>query len=314
MNRKKVLLLFLVLMLLVPVPLSFVKVKANSNNSMMLPGEVTLYSPVNTTYYSNFLSLNLSFGWGAGIQCKLTYDIDKQFGGLIPLTYNETANQGFQFIALENGYVQLPELSNGSHNLTINIEADLNDFHGANPPGAPFKQTSPDSANWVAYWIDKIDFTINSNENAQPSNTTNSNKNLIPSLSNLLIENTTYNTTNIPLNFTIDTNISRTAYSLDGKDNITITGNSTLTNLSIGEHNLKVYVWAVTGNIVASQTINFVVANATSTPIQDLEPLSMASIIAFIAAFAVGCALTFLFFFKNDKDHDYLGMKIIKFC
>jgi hypothetical protein len=268
---------------------------------MVLPGELTLYSPVNTTYYSNFLSLNLSFGWGAGMHCKLNYNIDEQVSGLIPLTYNDSSSQGFQMIAQENGYIQLPELSNGSHQLTINIEADLNDYRGANPPGAPFKQTAPDSANWVATWVDTVDFMINSNKSAQPVSTSTLYKHSAPSISNLSIENTTYNTTNIPLNFTVDTNISQAAYSLDGKDNVTLAGNSTLTNLLIGAHNLTVYAWDDAGNVGVSQTINFTVAKVMSASTQDSEPFPIASIIAVIVAFAIGGALTFLFFFKKDK-------------
>ncbi len=300
MNGKKALLPFLVLVFLVPVPASFLVVKADSNNSMVLPGEVTLYSPVNITYPSNFLCLNLTFAWGAGMQCKLNYNIDNQFSSPIPLTYNDSADPGFQLFALETGYVQLPKLSNGSHQLIINIEADLNDYHGANPPGAPFKQTTPGSANWIASWIDTIDFTINSNGSDQPVSTSNLTKASVPSISNLSIENTIYNTNDIPLNFTVDTNISKAAYSLDGQSNITIAGNTTLTGLAVGAHNVTVYAWNNEGN-ASSQTINFEVADVRSAVVPQSQPFPTTTIIAAVSAFTVGCVLTFLLFFRKEK-------------
>jgi hypothetical protein len=301
-NGKKALLPFLILMLIIPAPLTLVEVKADSNNLMVLPGLVTLYSPVNTTYYSNFLSLNLSYGWGAGMQCKLNYSIDGQFGGPIPLTYNDSAAPVFQMIASETGYVQLPELQNGSHKLTISVEADLDDYHGANPPGAPFKQAAPGSANWVASWVDTVDFTVNSIVSMQSVSTSNLTNTVPPIISNLSIENTTYNSTDIPLNFTVNTNTLKATYSLDGKDNVTVAGNSTLTNVPVGTHTLVIYAFDDAGNNAASKTVNFAVAIfASLTPDRHPQPLPIVTIIAVLVAFTVGAVLTFCLFRKPKR-------------
>lgn len=74
-------------------------------------------------------------------------------------------------------------------------------------------------------------------------------------------ENIIYNESSVPFAFTVDTSAaSWIGYSLDGKGNITIAGNSTLTGFSNGEHNITVYANDTFGYIAASQTVNFTVA------------------------------------------------------
>lgn len=189
------------------------------------------------------------------------------------------------------GLVQLPELSKGSHRLTIYVEADLNDYHGANPPGAPFKPTTPNGSDYVASWANAVDFAIASSAVTLDS--------APPNISNLSIENKTYNATDIPLNFTVNENISQVTYSLDGKDNVTIAGNTTLTGLSVGAHNLTVYAWDDAGNIGASQMVNFAVANMTSATLQPSEPFPTALVIAASGASAAGIAVGVLVYFKK---------------
>ena len=78
-----------------------------------------------------------------------------------------------------------------------------------------------------------------------------------PKVSILSLENKTYNTPDVPLNFTVSESVSQVAYSLDGQKNVTVAGNTTLTGLSIGDHNLTVYVNDEAGNVGASETIYF---------------------------------------------------------
>ena len=289
----KVLVALLVSILIIPLGISIHTVKADSNNPIVMDGGVTLYSPINTTYYSNFLTLNLTFGCGSGLQCSLNYSVDNEYTGSIPLTINESGSQGFQMIIPETGLVQLPELSGGSHSLTIYVEADLNDYNGANPPGAPFKESAPCSTNYIASWIDKVDFAITSGENTTDLSP--------PKVTNLSIENQTYNSTNIPIDFTVNENIMQVAYSLDGQANVTIVGNSTLTGLSNGEHNVTVYAWNDAGNVGASQIINFDVVNNSSATILRSDPFPTSTIIAVFISLMIGVTLTFLFFFRKDK-------------
>jgi hypothetical protein len=79
----------------------------------------------------------------------------------------------------------------------------------------------------------------------------------LPNISVLTIENKTYDTTDIPLDFTVNEPVSEIIYVLDEQANMTITGNMTLTELSEGSHNLTVYAKDTAGNICASETVYF---------------------------------------------------------
>ena len=79
----------------------------------------------------------------------------------------------------------------------------------------------------------------------------------LPNISFLTIENKTYDTTYIPLNFTVNEPVSEITYVLDGQANMTIIGNMTLTGLSEGSHNLTVYAKDTAENIGTSETVYF---------------------------------------------------------
>jgi uncharacterized repeat protein (TIGR02543 family) len=72
-------------------------------------------------------------------------------------------------------------------------------------------------------------------------------------------ENTTYNTNEISLKFTVNEEPTLKFYSLDGEANVTITGSTTLTGLSEGVHNLVIYAEDPMGNIAVSNLITFAI-------------------------------------------------------
>ena len=80
-----------------------------------------------------------------------------------------------------------------------------------------------------------------------------------PSIQIIQPENKTYNTTNIPLNFTL-TEPSTIRYSIDKQDNITLAGNTTLTGLPDGLHNITIYANDTAGNMGKSDVVFFTVA------------------------------------------------------
>ena len=55
------------------------------------------------------------------------------------------------------------------------------------------------------------------------------------------VENETFYTTEPPLTFTVNEKVSLLKYSIDGEANVTISGNTTLSELSYGSHNLTLY-------------------------------------------------------------------------
>jgi len=70
-------------------------------------------------------------------------------------------------------------------------------------------------------------------------------------------ENITYNSAEIQLNFTVSEQVSWIGYSLDSQPKVQIAGNTTLTGLSNGAHNLTVYAQDVAGNMGVSKTVYF---------------------------------------------------------
>ncbi len=79
-----------------------------------------------------------------------------------------------------------------------------------------------------------------------------------PQISFFSPSNQTYNESSVPLVFAVNKNVTWTSYSLDGHQNVTITENTTIANISNGSHNLTVYSNDTYGNI-GSQTVNFTV-------------------------------------------------------
>jgi hypothetical protein len=61
--------------------------------------------------------------------------------------------------------------------------------------------------------------------------------------------NLTYNQSSVPLVFNADKAVNWTSYSLDGQQNITFSGNTNLTDISNGVHNITIYAQDTFGNI-----------------------------------------------------------------
>ena len=96
-----------------------------------------------------------------------------------------------------------------------------------------------------------------------------------PTVSVLSPQPRLYNTRDIPLTFTVSEPTSLIRYSLDGQNNITITGNTTILGLPDGPHTLIVYANDRAandgGNIGSSPTISFSI-DATQPTVQITSP------------------------------------------
>jgi hypothetical protein len=106
--------------------------------------------------------------------------------------------------------------------------------------------------------------------------------------------NETYDSSNVSLTVTVNESVVWIGYSLDGKGNVTVTGNTTLTELTNGLHSLVVYAYSALGNMGASVTVSFTIAV--------LEPFPTTFIPVACGALAaiIGIGL-FLYFNKRDR-------------
>lgn len=94
-------------------------------------------------------------------------------------------------------------------------------------------------------------------------------------------KNKKYTTTSVPLNFTISKAASWIRYSLDGGKNVTISGNTNLTNLADGTHNVAVHFKEASGNTIYSNKVSFTIETTT----QPWLPLELVGIIGVAVVF-----------------------------
>lgn len=97
--------------------------------------------------------------------------------------------------------------------------------------------------------------------------------------------NQSYGTGNVSLVFAADKTVNWTGYSLDGRRNITITGNTTLTELSSGLHNITVYSNDTFGNMGASENVTFRISSPF--PILTVVSISGVMLVVVVAALLV---------------------------
>jgi hypothetical protein len=114
-----------------------------------------------------------------------------------------------------------------------------------------------------------------------------------PTILVLPVENKTYGTSEIPLNFTLNEPTSQITYSLDGQEKVTIAGNTTLTDIPHGEHNVTVYATDIAGNVGISETVTFTIAEPETFPTALVAVASLAT----VAVVGVGL----LVYFKKRK-------------
>jgi N-acetylneuraminic acid mutarotase len=102
----------------------------------------------------------------------------------------------------------------------------------------------------------------------------------------------TYNGSSVSLVFNVNKSVKWLGYSLNGEDNVTISGNTTLTGLPDGDHDIIVYATDEVGNVGASETVTFTIAKAETFP-----TALLAASIASAALVGVGI----LVYFKKRK-------------
>lgn len=101
-----------------------------------------------------------------------------------------------------------------------------------------------------------------------------------PVITSVSPQNQTYNTTTVSLFFTVNRPVAWMGYSLDHQNNVTITGNFTLTDLVNGEHQLTLYATDTEGTTGTSDTIYFIVDVPSATWTLTSLAVTIAAIVA----------------------------------
>jgi len=104
-------------------------------------------------------------------------------------------------------------------------------------------------------------------------------------------QNKVYNNSSVPLTFSTNEPASRISYSLDNQDNVTVAGNTTVSGLPNGNHNLTVYATDQYGNTGTSETISF----SVEVPF----PTTLVAVASAVSVSAVGLGV--LFYFKRSR-------------
>ena len=122
---------------------------------------------------------------------------------------------------------------------------------------------------------------------------------VVPAVAIVSPVNQKYNESSVSLVFTVNKPVNWTGYSLDGQENVTITGNTTLSELANGLHNITVYAEDSFENMGASETVTFTIAKETETfPIR-LAVAATVVVAALVLLAAVGVGLSA--YFKKRK-------------
>jgi len=113
-----------------------------------------------------------------------------------------------------------------------------------------------------------------------------------PVISILSPQNITYDVSSAPLEFVVDEELSWAGYSLDTQQNVTVSGNTTLTTLANGAHTLVLYAKDVAGNTARSEVV---------FSVEVPEDRSLTWIIAAAVGVAAACVVLLLYLRKGGK-------------
>lgn len=269
------------------------------------PPSITILSPVNNgTYDKDFVILKLDAVVGHAPNSLPSY----VFNGLVLTRVyfkadwleNETEVNGtseFSYVynssgTSENFYDNFYGRTTGSYSCNLRLEGIPDGNHiitvDATERGYYYYVQGGVSFQYYGYSISavsSVNFTVDT----------------VPIVSFLSFENTTIDVSDVPLNFTVNQAVSKITYCLDGQENLTISGNTTLAGLPNGKHNITIYAMDETGNIGASKTITFTVASEPppEPPLEPSPTVLVAAVSGTLAVVVVAAGL--LVHFKKRK-------------
>ena len=185
------------------------------------------------------------------------------------------------------GYINLTDVPEGNHS----IQVFANERYTAYKTRERWEHFSETAKDGTVYSGD-VFVTYYASYRRTGNSTVYFTVDLPPKISILTLDNKTYTTANVTLDFTANEPTSKIAYSLDGTQNVTITGNTTLTGLPNGMHNVTLYAWDSNGNAGASETRHFNV----DVP----EPFPATTVIVLFALSAVVASVGLKIYFKKN--------------
>jgi hypothetical protein len=198
-----------------------------------LPLSILISSPKNETAY-------------ASNDVSLTFDVSIQGSNLNPnnvnviYSYVTEVYYRASWQQLRDTAVSLPSKSN---NLQISINmTDVPEGSRWLEVYATAKVLTMDIVSYKLTGSSMVNFTIDTTP---------------PIISALSVKNEAYSASNVTLNVIVNEPVSQVSYSVDGHEKENIAGNTTLTNLPYGEHNVTVYATDKAGNTGTSETIYF---------------------------------------------------------
>jgi hypothetical protein len=106
--------------------------------------------------------------------------------------------------------------------------------------------------------------------------------------------NRTYYAGDVGLNFTVDEPVFSMHYELDGETAVEISGNTTIAGLSYGSHNITVYAVDAAGNVGASKTVFFTIA-------EEPEPFPVAAVAVVSTAVAAVIGLSLAVYLTKTR-------------
>jgi parallel beta-helix repeat protein len=105
-------------------------------------------------------------------------------------------------------------------------------------------------------------------------------------------QNKVYNYSSVPLVFSTNEPASQISYSLDGQDNVTVAGNTSVSGLPNGSHNLTVYATDQYGNTGASETVYF-----------NVEVPFPTTLVAAASGVAITAVAACLLYYRKKRNH-----------
>ncbi len=301
LNKRRVLLLLFAILLSSLTAVYPISVHGQATDSN-IPSGIGVYSPRNMTYDSHYLFLNLTLNSAGQMgyldpHINMNYSIDGKYNGAVPLTIS---NPGLHVVTNAAAYMSLPKLSEGSHCLTLYLFGW--NQRSIYPKYLSYVETVYFSVSSSASDVPPSDWVPQENmsQDVQPHDLTPPKVSILSPMRNESFKATNLTSVEVSLNFTVDETASQLRFSLDEQPNATIAGNFTFRGLSVGLHNLTVYAWDSSGNVGASETVDFTIT-ATQQPETQFEPSLIPPVAASVASIGVAAVAALVYAKKRKR-------------